>query len=93
MALEFSEFLKNRMKEQKLSLGRLSKATGISKSSIHSYLLGTEPQLGNLIILANFFRVSIDELTKGHAILEATDRTLHIKIDGSVFEVTIRKSK
>jgi transcriptional regulator with XRE-family HTH domain len=89
----FAGNLKKEMVKRRLSLAALSRGTGIARSSLFSYLNGSEPQLGNLMILSKFLNLSIDELTHGFsASIDATDKTLQIKVEGMTYEITIRKS-
>ena len=93
MSNTFAINLKKEMHKRHLSLAELSRGTGISRSSLFSYLNGSEPQLGNLIILSTFLKLSIDELTHGFtASIDATNKTLQIKVEGLTYEITIRKS-
>ena len=57
----FVERLKAKMKEKALSLRNLAKNTGISFTTIDSWLLKKQlPSMYPLYLLANYFNVSVD---------------------------------
>lgn len=60
---EFADKLKELMQENNLSQSKLSKETGISQSNIARWLACLhEPNMTNLILLAKYFKCSIDFL-------------------------------
>ena len=60
---KFAERLKELMKEMNLSQNKLSKETGISQPQIARWLQkSTTPNIEFLIILAKYFKCSIDYL-------------------------------
>ncbi len=59
----FAERLKELRAEQKVGQVELATALGVSKGIISLWENGLrEPKLGNLVAIANFFKVSIDYL-------------------------------
>lgn len=90
--MEFKEVLEDLMSKRELTISQLAKDTGISKSSIHGFLNGVEPQLSRMLTLANYFSVSLDFLTTGtgHA-YELLDQTLTVYVEKKQYEVTIKK--
>ena len=59
----FAERLKELRVEQKVGQVELATALGVSKGIISLWENGLrEPKLGNLVAIANFFKVSIDYL-------------------------------
>ena len=61
--MSFSENLKNIRKLHKLDQTQLSKEINVSAKTISHWETGyTEPSIAQLILLANYFDVSIDEL-------------------------------
>ncbi|EQC44491.1 DNA-binding helix-turn-helix protein [Bacteriovorax sp. BSW11_IV] len=94
--MEFKERLAFLIEEKGTNMSAVSKATGIPRSSLHNYLLGTEVGLSKLIILADFFSCSLDFLVFG-----ASEGTLddelevvqaEIKSQG-LYEIVLRKKK
>jgi transcriptional regulator with XRE-family HTH domain len=63
--MDFSERLEALMESHKVTIGHLSKETGISKSSLHGYLQGAEASMSNAVKLADYFDVSLDFLIVG----------------------------
>ena len=60
---KFKDNLKELRLEKKLGQVELAKAIGVSKGVISLWENGLrEPTMSSLIILANFFNISIDEL-------------------------------
>lgn len=89
--MEFKDRLALLMEERDLNLSQLSKATGIAKTSLHNYLVGTEPSMSKLLELSEFFGCSIDYLVKGEAIPNSMDEFIRDEVFKGVFEVTIKK--
>ncbi len=59
----FSENLKGIRREQKLGQRELAEKINVSVKTVSHWETGyTEPSISQLIILANFFDVTIDEL-------------------------------
>jgi len=79
------------IEERNLKLSELSKATGIAKTSLHNYLVGTEPSMSKLQKLSEYFGCSIDYLVTGKAITNSTDEFIRDEIFKGIFEVTIKK--
>lgn len=51
------------MSRNGITISELSRATGISVASLSTYMTGSvEPTLGNVLLLANAFNVSVDYL-------------------------------
>jgi transcriptional regulator with XRE-family HTH domain len=90
----FSKFLKDKMRERGLTLSALSKETGISKSSLHAYTLGTQPVLKNFLKLVNFFQVPVDDFVRaqGEHSLDGS-KTIRVEVYSNVFEIKIKKVK
>ncbi len=90
--MEFKEVLASLMASKELSITKVAKDTGISKSSLHGFLNGVEPQLGRIMILAKYFGVSIDFLStgKGH-VFELAEQTLTVSVQKKQYEVIIKK--
>ena len=72
-------------------LGVKAKETGIPKSSLHNYLVGTEPSMSKLLTLSEFFGCSIDYLVTGKAVNNSMDQFIKDEVFKGVFEVTIKK--
>ena len=63
MKNQFAINLRLYRRERNLSLGQLAELTGVSKSILGFYENGVrQPCLPNLLILKDFFRISLDEL-------------------------------
>ncbi|MCL2556401.1 MAG: helix-turn-helix domain-containing protein [Firmicutes bacterium] len=61
--MKFGNILRELRQEKNLSQVQLANKTGLSKSAIACWELSqSEPTAGALIILAEFFDVSVDEL-------------------------------
>lgn len=61
----FSERLKKLLSDAKVSQHRLAKALGISTPSVNAWVKGdAEPTIANLIRLADFFGVEIDQMIR-----------------------------
>jgi len=61
--MKFASILKDLRNEKELSQKQLSKKLGISQSAIARWELSkTEPTASSLIILSNFFNVTIEQL-------------------------------
>lgn len=90
--MEFKQVLASLMASKELSITKVAKDTGISKSSLHGFLNGVEPQLGRIVTLSNYFGVSIDFLStgKGHA-FELSEQTLTVSVQKKQYEVIIKK--
>ena len=59
----FSENLKNLRKANKLDQNKLANAINVSSKTISHWETGyTEPSINQLIMLANYFDVTIDDL-------------------------------
>lgn len=62
--LNFRNSFKSNIAKKKISIKQLSKISGISQGSLHSYLRGsTLPNLDVAIIIADCLGISLDELT------------------------------
>lgn len=94
MTNSFSKILKEKMREKGLTLNALSKLTGISKSSLHAYTIGTQPVMKNLIILARFFQIPIEDFVEdSNDSLSGTTKTVTIQVESNIFEIKIKKVK
>ena len=61
--MSFCENLKNLRKLHKIDQAKLSKELNVSSKTVSHWETGyTEPSIAQLIMLANFFDVSLDEL-------------------------------
>lgn len=61
--MSFSENLKNLRKQRDLDQAGLAKILNVSAKTVsHWETMYTEPSIAQLILLANFFDVSIDDL-------------------------------
>ena len=61
--MSFSENLKNLRKANKLDQTKLALAVNVSPKTVSHWETGyTEPSINQLILLANYFDVTIDEL-------------------------------
>ena len=86
----FSERLEALMESHKVTIGSLSKETGISKSSLHGYLQGAEASIGNLIKLSDYFDVSLDFLATGKKDA-ISEELMRFAIHDGLYEVTVKK--
>ena len=95
MKTGFAKILKEKMREKNLTLNSLSKQTGISKSSIHAYTLGSGPVLKNLIKLANFFQIPMEEFFyDSNDSTSNTSKTITVQVDANTsFEIKIKRLK
>ncbi|PIK15100.1 helix-turn-helix transcriptional regulator [Halobacteriovorax sp. JY17] len=91
--MEFKDRLALLIEERDINLSQLSKATGIAKTSLHNYLVGTEPSMSKLEKLGEFFCCSIDYLVTGKAITNSMDEFIKNEVFKGVFEVTVKKVK
>lgn len=90
--MEFREVLADLMGKRELTLSKLSRDTGIPKSSLHGFLNGVEPQLSRIKILANYFGVSLDFISTGSGhVYELLDQTLTVHVQKTQYEITIKK--
>jgi len=89
--MEFKDRLALLIEERDLNLSQLSKATGIAKTSLHNYLVGTEPSMSKLQKLSEFFGCSIDYLVTGKTVSNSMDEFIRDEVFKGVFEVTIKK--
>ena len=83
--MQFPNTLENLMLKKGISLSRLAKDTGISKSSLHGFLNGAEPTMSKIKVLADYFQVSMDYLSTGE--------NFNYESFNSTFEITIKKIK
>ena len=61
--MEFKEILKGLRKAKNISQGVLAEKLNISLKTVSHWETGyTEPSIAQLIILANYFEITIDEL-------------------------------
>lgn len=61
--MSFSKNLKDLRKSKSLDQNKLAKALSVSSKTISHWETGyTEPSISQLILIANYFDVSIDEL-------------------------------
>ena len=61
--MSFSENLKMLRKEQKIGQQELAEKINVSAKTVSHWETGyTEPSINQLILLANFFEITIDEL-------------------------------
>lgn len=88
--MSFSERLDALMVSHKVTIGKLSKETGISKSSLHGYLQGAEASMGNLIKLSEYFDVTLDFLVTGKKD-ELSEELMRFAIHDGLYEVTVKK--
>ena len=78
--MKFSERLKSLRKDFRYTQKILEEITGIARSTISAYELGTRnPSVDNLITLARVFRVSIDYLcgNTDKCLIDITDISQH----------------
>jgi transcriptional regulator with XRE-family HTH domain len=91
-SMEFKDVLESLMANKEVSITKMAKDTGISKSSIHGFLNGAEPQLSRLKDLAEYFGVSIDFLSTGNGhVFELAEQTLTVSVQKKQYEVIIKK--
>ncbi len=88
--MDFTSTLTSLMEERDLTLGKLSKETGISKSSLHGYLQGAEPSLTNLAKLASYFSISLDFLVTGKE-TDPIEQLLKVEVHNGLYEVNIKR--
>ena len=63
---DFSNLLSALLKERRLSLAEVNRATGIPISTLSEWCAGREPKLsGSVVKLANYLGVSLDDLAGG----------------------------
>ena len=61
--MSFSENLKMLRKEQKIGQKELAEKINVSAKTVSHWETGyTEPSINQLILLANFFEITIDEM-------------------------------
>lgn len=61
--MSFSENLKMLRKEQKIGQQELAEKINVSAKTVSHWETGyTEPSINQLILLANFFEITIDEM-------------------------------
>lgn len=87
----FKDRLALLIEERGVNLSQVAKETGIPKSSLHNYLVGTEPSMSKLLTLSEFFGCSIDYLVTGKAVNNSMDQFIKDEVFKGVFEVTIKK--
>jgi transcriptional regulator with XRE-family HTH domain len=88
--MSFTTRLDSLMKNRDITIGKLSRATGISKSSLHGYQNGAEPSITNVIKLAEFFNTSVDYLVRGIELSE-NEELAKVKIHDGMYQVTVMK--
>lgn len=81
--MQFKNILESLMLKKGISLSKLAKDTGISKSSLHGFLNGAEPTMSKIKVLADYFNVSMDYLSTGE--------NYRYESFNSTFEITIKK--
>ncbi len=92
--MEFKERLALLIEEKGTSMSSVSKETGIPRSTLHNYLLGTEVPLSKLVILADYFNCSLDHLVRGiehsnqNPVVEVIQAEIRSK---GLYEIVIRK--
>ena len=65
--MKFNEILRNLRKSTGKQIKEVAKEVGIPADTISKYELGRhEPDIANIIILANYYHVSIDYLLRGN---------------------------
>jgi len=80
--------LKALLKSKNMSVTELSKATGVPKTNIQQWLVGSAPNIIQVDKVASFFNLTVDELVFGRApkssleeiFLEALIHSGHYKI-------------
>lgn len=88
--MDFASTLTSLMGERSLTIGRLARETGVSKSSLHGYLQGAEPSLTNMLKLSCFLGVTLDFLATGKA-EDPIERLLKVEVHNGLYEVNIKR--
>lgn len=65
--------IRNELKKQSMSVYQLSKATGISQTTLHNYKVGHEPSFKNMVRIANALNVSLDIFRGGEKDVKRSD--------------------
>lgn len=101
--LNFRNSFKSNIAKKKISIKQLSKISGISQGSLHSYLRGsTLPNLDVAIIIADCLGISLDELTgydneclaRQYKIIEGSEEiSMGKRLDKILREAKVSKSE
>jgi len=67
---EFMKRLEELIRDFNLTLNEISKATGVPKSNIHSWINGSAPNLFQLAKVSEYLGISLDELVFGRSTIE-----------------------
>lgn len=93
--MNFAQNLRRHMKDHGLKMIELSKATGISMSTLSEWTSGRMPKVSkNLLTLCDYFGVTLDEMILGrnHPGEHVAAETL-IKLNGEEFRLTFTQPK
>jgi transcriptional regulator with XRE-family HTH domain len=95
MKMTFTVILNDLIKKSGMTLGDVAKGTGMAKSTLHNLMNGTEPSLGKVRLLSEFFGVSLDYLANGKELkgseADPLESILKASFHKGVYEVTIKK--
>lgn len=87
----FKDRLALLVEQSGLNLSQIAKDTGIAKSSLHNYLVGTEPTMTKLAVLADYFRVSADYLVFGKEAADPVKELLRDEVFKGAYEITVKR--
>ena len=90
--MKFTEVLNELIAKSGVTIGEIAKSTGMAKSTLHNLMNGTEPSLGKVEKLAEYFGVTMDYLTTGKKnIGDPFENVIKASIHKGIYEVTIKK--
>lgn len=90
--MKFTEILNELIQKSGVTIGEIAKSTGMAKSTLHNLMNGTEPSLGKVEKIAEYFGVTMDYLTTGKKNTgDPFENTIKASIHRGIYEVTIRK--
>jgi transcriptional regulator with XRE-family HTH domain len=88
--------LKQLLNDRDMTVAQLSRATKIPTQTLNNWLSGLEPRsMGQVKIIAQFFKISIDELAYGESSKISPNKLKEFEdeIFAGVFEVVLRRKK
>lgn len=94
LSMELKNILKKLLKDNDISVAKLSRVTKIPRQTIDNWLSGQEPRsLSQVKIVAEYFDISIDQLCFGVSQPQNPIIQYENEIRAGVFEVILRKVK
>jgi transcriptional regulator with XRE-family HTH domain len=96
--MELKKNLKKLINDDKITVARLSKETGVPTQTLHNWMLGAEPRsLAQVKTVADYFNVTLDALcfgeNSGKNISSEKNKIEQYaeEINAGIFEVVLRK--